>query len=580
MDEFREIQTVAQEVISLHAERDMILDEMYRMYRLEWDEERLVQRSGNNVKVTKAPDPRNVVMGVTRLLTSSEPVFTVTEGLNAPDVAGISSQIENLAHILIQASGRAQGVRLMNEIVRSAVVFGVFVIGITSTDDMLDAIQASGTPAAIARVKRIAQMTPYLFEVYDPRTCYPVRDGVGMRSFLRRTEVTDQEVIERFGVDAVEGGDSRALRRKRVLMDWWDLMSGQRCVWLDGQAKPILLAEHGLDFLPVIYQTTEGSTMFAEPERQLEPLLYTYYASGLWKRACLAMTAIYQAIAAMGLNPQFIQELGPTGEAVERDFTVPGGVFTVPMGSKFYPLANKGLIDPATLTGLEIAERKGEESTVYRQALGGGIASGLAFSTVALLSQQGRLPLVGIQTDVGWGVADAIMVALRWMKIGKRRKYKLSYAEYSAEIAAEDIPDVINVDCKIEVDLPQDKLQMANVGNLLTQAGLVDKAWVRENILQITDPDAVDERIMAEQTKQALFGEWLKVFVQSQTQQFAQEMMPPGQGMMPPEQGMMPPEQGAMGVQGLEGGLPPQLAAMGGQPIPGAGGVPEGMTSG
>lgn len=583
MDDFKEIKQFSQELVSLYSERDRILDEMYKMYKLIWDEQSYVESRGNNIKVTKSPDPRNVVLGIVRLMTAVKPVWSVSQDLNDQMAVDISSEVEKLAAILVECGSRIGGAPLVYDVVMSAAIFGEFVVGVSSTRDLVEAAEGAA-PAVVARAKRVEQMTPYLFEVYDPRTCYPVIDALGLRAFCRRSEVTAGEVKERFGADAEASLRGRrqsvASNQRVVLWDWWDLE--QRCVWVEDGKEPILKEAHGLPFLPFVCQVVEGSGMFADPDEQRDPPLYTYYESGLWKRQCLALTAIYQAIAAMGLNPQFVHEKGPTAEAVVRDFSTPGGVLEVPAGSKFYPMGNKGLIDPATLTGLEIAERKGEESTIYKQALGGNVGGGDTFSKLALLSQQGRLPLVGIQKRVSWGLADAVMIAIRWMKESKR-SYKLSYAEYSAEINAKDIPDNLHLECNVEVSLPQDRLQLANVGNLMVQSGLVDRGWVRENILQITNPEAVDERLMTEQTTQALFAEYVKVFVQSQARDFVRELMPEVAMQQDMQQAQMMggpggngagPMPGPMGVEGMEGGLPPELAAMGGQPIPGQG-MPE-----
>jgi hypothetical protein len=592
MDDFKSVKQNAQELRSNYVTRDGILDEMYNMYKLYWDEQTYVESRGNNIKVTKSPDPRNAVMGIVRLMTTVAPIFKVGYDLNDQAAVDISNEIEKLASILIESGGRVRGTSLVYDVVMSAAIFGEFIIGVTSTQDLVDAAKGA-VDAVVARAERVAKITPYLYEVYDPRNCYPVMDALGLRAICRRSELTAGEIKERFGADAERSlkGKAKTVTSSQltVLWDWWDLE--QRCVWVDGGNEPIMQEAHGLPFIPFVCQVVEGSRMFTEPDEQRDPPLYTYYESGLWKRQNLALTAIYQAIAAMGLNPQFVQEMGPSQEAVVRDFSTPGGVFMVPQGSKFYPMGNKGLIDPSTMVGLEIAERKGEESTIFKAALGANVMGGsVAFSTVALLSQQGRLPLVGIQKKVSWGIADAALLAIRWMKLSKKQ-YKLTYAENSAEINAKDIPDNLHLECQVDISLPQDRLQSANIANMLVQSGIVDRAWVREHVLQITNPKAVDDQLMAEQTQQALFAEWVKVFVQAETQKFAREFMPelgpgmagpgmPGAQGMPPQgmpmQEQMPPQQpGPMGVEGMQGGMPPEMAAMGGQPIPGQMG--EGM---
>jgi hypothetical protein len=44
-------------------------------------------------------------------------------------------------------------------------------------------------------------------------------------------------------------------------------------VWVEGTSKPIYHEEHGLGFLPVVSQITEGVSFFDSPEKQRLPAI-------------------------------------------------------------------------------------------------------------------------------------------------------------------------------------------------------------------------------------------------------------------------------------------------------------------
>jgi hypothetical protein len=193
---------------------------------------------------------------------------------------------------------------------------------------------------------------------------------------------------------------------------------------------------------------------------------------------------------------------------------------------------------------------------------------------VSLLSQSGRLPLITPQRTAGWAIAKACKLALQWQKAD---------GEGYGELKASDIPERFKLEAGLEISLPQDQLQLANVAKMLK--GTVSDRWIRENILKIGQSDAMQKEIWTEQTQEALVMQFIQQMLAAQQQQQAAPMPgpggPAGPGLSSPMQPPMPQPPGPMaGMQPQLQGLPPEMAQGGGQPpdgtLPPEGGQPWG----
>jgi hypothetical protein len=231
----------------------------------------------------------------------------------------------------------------------------------------------------------------------------------------------------------------------------------------------------------------------------------------------------------------------------------------VPQGSTFAPLIAP--LDQGFVMGLEIGERKLEESTLYKAALGQPLGGNPSYSMVALLSQQGRLPLLMTQRKLGWALASALELAFEWMK-KDAGEYKGRYETKEAVLKANDLPEHVHLDVQLEISLPQDLLQQVGIGMQATAGKLVSRKWARENLMKIAQSEAMEEEIWDEQAGDMMYQiELQKMVAQEQQAMQPQPQAPMPQGMPPEQMPMMPPEQmGMMGEQppGLPGGGPMQ----------------------
>lgn len=552
---FANIQAHADELKSKFSERDAMDDEMEQMYLMDWTAEK---PTNSAQKTTISPQPRNAVKGIINLMTAADPVFSVPYDQNDASLREQSEKLEKAARAMWYTAGRVRQTPVHYDAVTSAALFGEVHMGVTLTADMLAAAKG-GSKASLARIERIAKRTPVLFDVYDPRTGYPEFDEMGLSVYYRRAEVKSGTILDRWGEKAVEVGLRPLSRFETIyLCDFWDME--WHVTWIEGRSMPLMMEQHNLPVIPIICQITDGSSLHGDEEYKRQPPLYTLWKSGLWLRQNLALSVLYTNAFNIGANPMYLHKTA--GEPLDMDWDVPGGVVHIRPGEDFAAV-DKRTIDPSVMTAWQLAEDLGTQSTIYKQALGEPLGANAPYSSVALLAQAGRLPLVSIQRRTSEAIGSAMETALRILKeTGKQAA--MQGRDSVIKLKASDIPDDVTIEAKLDIDLPQDMLQQANVAQLVTKSGLMSTRWARENLLKEGQSGQMQREIWSEQAAD-IFG---KIAMQQQAErlkaQFAQVQQqgqaPQGMPQMPPgapmPQGMPPAGRPEMPGAAMQGGLP------------------------
>lgn len=539
-----------------YGKRNIDFGKYEEIYFMDWQD----KPDEAGMKITQSPDGANAVDGANRILTATDPKFKIKTDIPKRD------EIERMCSAMWTASGKLSRVPVHYEAMLSALLYGEMVIAVNNTEDMVTYAKQAGLN--LKRAERLQAMTPFYFEAWNPINGYPEFDNFGLSAYYKKSNVRVGEIKNRFGKDAMQLWTDKDWREEVELSTYYD--QDYYCVWVD--TMPIILVEHKLPQIPISVTITEGSTrLFNQPERQRRPLLYKVLKSKLWERQNLALSVFYTKLFEIGINPLFIHTRPPGMDDKQLDLDVNAGVLHLEQGESFAPLGNKGVLDPSVQEGLGMAEKLTAESTIYKQTLGSPIAGTDTYSTISLLSQSGRQPLISPQKRGAWGIAEAMEIALNW--------YRESGSKHSEfDVKPGDIPKRYELEVKLDVDLPQDKLQMANIASIMVKQGIISKEFARENFANIDDNEGMVESIWSEQAADMMFG----LFMQEKAQQAQQKAMMAQQqqqmAMQPqgqPPQGM-PPEmmqggpQPGMPVEGMpmQGGLPQNMGGM----IPGQGG--------
>lgn len=586
---FAEIKDHAEQMKSDDGARDTMYASIDEMYLMNW-----TGRAGKKWKTAElriSPDARNAALGAVRLMVATDPIFNV---VNSSDQQGKYEKLEKAVTKIYEASGRAAGNPIHYDAILSAILYSEMHMAITSTASLVEAAKQNKT--GVSRAERLQMMTPFVIDVWNPREGHAEFDTLGLSAYYKETETYVSKLKSDFGARLPANTLSRKGSETIKLKTFYDTVN--TCIWTDDGA--IVQEPHNLPFIPVVVQYVEGSKLWTKHEEARQPLLYTLLKSGMWEMQNLVYSVMYTLIRDMGVTPLYkhVVPSALVGKQLDIDYSENPGIVHVVEGEDFVPLLNKGLIDPAVQQGLQIATQKGQESTLYPQALGAPVEGDSTFSELALLSQSGRLPLTGVQRRGGWGIGQLMEMCLAMLK-DQGGKVKSP----GIELSASEIPDYVQIDAKLDVKLPQDKLQQANIAQIITGGDnpLVSNEWARQNVLNVGQSGEMDRQIWTEKASQAMF----QMFMQNemQKQQMAQQAamqaqmaqsqgQPSAGGMggalpgqagvqpgMPQEQ--MPPEMTAgpqmnpEQAQMIQGGLPPQMGGM--MPGAGQGAVPPEM---
>lgn len=577
IDAFKNAKDHGEELYATHSSARAIHKKIDEMINMKWSGQPDVQ----NVKVTISPSVRNQFMGAVRILTSTDPQINVPHDKNSAQSIAMAENIEKICKAVWYHSGRLLQKPVHYDLTNALLRYGQFHLAVTDTTDLLEHYRNGMTnKATLARYERIAKYTPFLFTPIDPKTGSAQFDAYGLTAYYRQTETTYGNIRSMFG-----DRESYATKKATEVVtykEYWSLE--HHFTWIDAEDIPFIGAdnngEHGLPIIPIVVQSAEGVAFEKDPELKSQSFLYGIQKSEMWERLNLINTLNFTNLFAYAMQPAFVHEKGEQDSEIVPDFSVAGGVLHLNPGDKFGPMKRE-VINQDIMFSKQMLDQQIEESTMYKQALGGGDPGNAAFSTIALLSQSGRLPLIAPQRCGGAGIGQAFETMFALMKDNPTKRTYLS--EHGLEqIKTAEIPDDLIIDVKLEADLPQDKLQMANVAAIMKQNSFVSDEWIRENILGIGQSDDMTKKIVEERFADMRIEEYftgaMRQEIELQIQQQMAQQMAQQQQMMqqPPMPQGMP--QGAMPPGMPPGGMPQDIQfdpAMGGMPpVVGKGAIP------
>ena len=533
--DFGTIKTLATQSKDALSTRDTDYIELDKMFLLQDSD----VKSGDDIKKTISPGPRNKVLGAARILAASDPTFTVPfeveegaaqtiMGGGTDEAQAQSSKIEDFITACYEQSSLITGKKAHYLAAVTALLYDEVHVAVVSTAELA---KLSNSP----RIQRIAERTPILFEVLSPRICYPTYDVGGLSTHYSERRMSVRDVQSRFA-DAEKLMSGKKPTDVVTYCEWWDDTS--HVIWVSEFAdKPLLEVEHKLPRIPIASAIIEGNELFdsegGQPTRQ--PFLYTSYKSGIWKRENLSLTAMYTLIAKLATSVDFIASL-PDGQHVTLDFSNHVNILEVPQGADVKQLQRQTL-DPALQVGLSTAQALEDESTMYRQALGEPLGANAPYSMVALLSQAGRIPLTMYQRMLSAVFSDAAEIALMLVRDSGSAKIKTAKQAdgikgktlSALSLTGAEIPEGTRVEAVLDVELPQDERANMQTAQIAKQLGIPD-SLVYEKFLHEGQADQLREKRWTEQAAEVIFQismQQLQAQAQAQMQAQMQQMQQP-----------------------------------------------------
>lgn len=513
---FEEIRSRAKDLQNSYAERDELFKTYEDMYLMKWENKgRGSGRNSDTTRLTVSPTARNKVLGACRLLYSQDPNFKVSSGTLDDEAA---EALENQIRRWWAQAGRVNRKPVHFDMILSSCLYGEMHTAITPVKDYISANQDD------PRSKRIQEITPILFHSWNPRNGYPEFDELGLCAYYRTVETDWSIVAQKYKAYLPGAGfeDAYGSRSRKVQLNlFWDLTHA--AVWIDNRA--LYCGEHGLGQIPVDVTRSSGSGLFNDNEDKVQPMLYTIAKSDLWNHESLFLTVMYSQLFSIGISPMYafksLEGRGSPGVSIDNGITF----YVLGKDDSLDVMNNKGIM-PAEVKALsDMTTNLIESSTIYAQAFGERGGGSATFSETSLLSQSARLPLVEAQRLGGHGIGSAIELALATI-----RDKRIHFRQNGYELKGGEIPTDVEVQTTLSVNLPQERLQQANLGIMLKNSNLVSDEYIQENILGISNTNEMQRQIIENQAGAGL-TQYVIAQEMEKLQQQASSATPFGQGL-------------------------------------------------
>jgi len=478
-------------------------------------------------KITISPSGRNEVIGMKRLLDTGEiHVEIKSEGKTYQ----ASDKIEEGLKAMLRVSGEMKRARVEKDANLSAALWGPVVMRAESVDDL---ITAQKNEAYKKRLEKMRKRTPFFISPINAEESYPEWGKFGMLAHVEKYKVAGAELKETWGVTCDED-------KEYNVHDYLDLEN--RVVWADELKETIYSGPHKMDDMNVIVRYSGGSSLFFKPEEQLQSFLYAK-AEGEWdKRENLWWTYLFTAIYREGLPGKTILVEATEGTQPEVSADYSAGIRNIVVNGAKATALPSNIIDGDIMQLKNMMDDVSGDSTIRGQTLGENIR-GATFSSLAMLSSAGKLPMIDPQEAVEQAFTDMFLHILNRIK------------EEGIEndlVPPADIPDDIEVIVTMEAKLPQDNLRNAQIASALGDK--VSDEWVHTNLLQIGNSEEMKKSIAKDAIYKAMIG---KI---AQDPQYIDQYIRAALGMGGPQQ--TPPPQGPGGPMGPQQPPTPDELAM------------------
>ena len=476
-DDIEQIKKNARNVIARYSARDTMLKRYREIYFMDnMERPRNAEIDEGDWKLTPSPSGRNEVVGMQRLLNTSEFHITVKD---TDEVRG-ADEIEKGLKAILRVSGEGRRARIESDAALSAVLYGSVTIYAEAISDllMIKTLKKYKRDHLAKKQKR----APFLLRLINTEESYPEWDEDMMISHTWRYKIRGTNLTARWGVPTKDTNEYTV----------YDVFTPEfHVVWADGLQGEILAAEHGLGCLPIFTAYAGGSDLFHKPEEQMQSFLYAKAKANLDKRENSLLTTLFTNIHQRGTAGPLIA-LDPDNLPNTVTVSYQGGMRYIT--AKAQQIDDK-IIDPVIFQAKGLLDELSGQSTIQRQTLGENMGSGVPFSSLAMLSNSGKLPLVDPQRALEQVFTDAFNHILYRIKTEVIENEQLDPAS---------ITDEMEVNVSLQAKLPQDSLRNAQVAQQL--GDLVSDEWKHTELLQIGDTVDMQRQQMKEQMKKAIFA--------------------------------------------------------------------------
>lgn len=444
-------------------------EEIYFMTRRE-SLKGLPNKDQDDIKETISSSGRDAVIGLKRIMDTAKVHVKVT---NAKD----SDKIEEALLKMLKFSGRSRQASVEKDANLSTALFGPATLVVERVDDLIET-QSKTKPNEYvqAQLEMIKKRTPFLIRTLNAKQSFPIWGAYGMVGHVWRYTLKGSELRDRWGVEVDDTNNY-------VVTDTFHYE--QRLIRAEGIKDPLMACEWvtrdentgkiiGNISLPIFTRYAGGSSLFHEPEKQMQPLLYAM-AKGEWdKRQNLFWTYLFTSLYSQGL-PGPIILIDPENANQDIRVNYQDGIRTI--------VAKGQIADPQVIDGdvIQIKRLMDEQTaldTIQPQTLGSN-TQGVTFSQFAIANKAGLMPAQDPKEALEAVYRDAFTHIL------ERIKHEGIVNDL---LSPTDIPEDIDLEVTIEPDMQQDDLRNAQIAAQLRNANLnISDEWINTNVMHISN---------------------------------------------------------------------------------------------
>jgi DNA-binding ferritin-like protein len=425
LEDFAEVKTRAEEMITENSARNGMFDKMERAYKIQPSGSGTGQDAEGNTSAPRArklfdSHPHNAINRIIQMYTANEPSIDIpvasadkatdeqtAQMLDQRKVAADKAQMFMKA--LLHASDQVSERSIVSDLLYAASIYG-------EVPAIIDNLMADG------QSDTTELSAPFIFETMHPKNSYPRyrrRGGLYQHLFVFATKIG--QVKSDYGDLAkdITGGDSDVCN----IYDYMD--ARQHIVWLKEQASaPILQVAMpaGMSTMPRVSRIVSSNPGFFELEVDKRmPFLYSMVKSGLWAARNTMLTAM-QTNTVDFLNPKILYRMlpGRESEAPDIDWAKRGDKVVMQTGESAEPFPFRSM-PPELLQFNALVEMMTQQSTL--NPISGGTAPGGVFSAsgLNLLSTASRLATFSIARAVESALSQMLTRTLQWIRAGDYR---------------------------------------------------------------------------------------------------------------------------------------------------------------
>lgn len=532
--EFEHIRTIAEELVAEGAARNAMFEEVQKIFEMQWDR----RPETSHIREVVSPGGHNVIRGMVNIMSSCRPRFNVpcNEGDSTDEAR--RDLVERAVRVMFERVNDARGENLFGQWALSGALFDMMVGKMVRTRDHARMLQKHADRRGrkgdkkrldrqIADYYELAETHPFLVDPVTPSSVFIRRGPMGIEYLVEKRRRPVHAIRQEFGETACP---QHKLTDSIWYMEYWDRY--QYCKWVESDDEPFVLDEYDYpSFIPYIVHEVNGTELFGRTA--LFPILYPLYKGELWESANVALTMWRSNLFALG-NPTLIA-VGKSAHEAEIPKHLAGGRVNLEHGDSIGQLQLN--LVPNDLREFYNAVRiLEEESTINKMVFGKPPENILAYSTVNLLVQGARHSIVALQEAMSRMGTEMARKMLRWIKESGESE-RLYGDRYTITLTPDDInAQTLLIQAEFRPEIPQDRLQLANMAKMLVDSGILSKHSAR-SLSGSAQPDEEEDLIVREQIRQL----FTNMKLQELRQAMAVEPTPPPPQSEPSVTDFIPP---------------------------------------